>query len=135
MPKKPFFTIAFIGWLLFVTYLSLTSFKGIDIDESWIDIPHMDKLVHCAFYLGVSVLGSLFLREITKGKMVMGKAILWATIFAIAYGMLIEVLQVKFTQNRQGDIADALANGLGAFMGAGLIKFMFSKKMPLKWRN
>lgn len=95
----------------------------------------MDKIVHFAFYLGVSILGCLFLREITKGEISIGKAIILATVFAVVYGIIIEVLQLKFTQNRQGDILDAIANSIGAFTGVGMIKIMFSKKMPLKWSN
>ncbi len=120
---------------MFITLLSLSSFSGVNIDDSWIQIPHMDKIVHFTFYLGVSVLGCLFLREITKGEISIRKAMVFATVFAIVYGIVIEVLQLKFTQNRQGDVLDALANSIGAFMGVGMIKIMFSKKMPLKWSD
>lgn len=95
----------------------------------------MDKLVHFTFYFGVSVLGSLFLREITKGAISIWKAILSATVFAVVYGIIIEVLQLKITLNREGDMLDAIANSLGALIGAGIVKIMFSKKMPLKWSN
>lgn len=58
-----------------------------------------------------------------------------AIVFAIVYGIIIEVLQLKVTQNREGDILDAIANSIGAFMGAGIIKIMFSEKIPLKWSD
>lgn len=53
----------------------------------------------------------------------------------VAYGIIIELLQMKFTLNRNGDILDVLANSLGAFFGVFVVKYVFSKKTQLKWKN
>ncbi|HLT51064.1 MAG TPA: VanZ family protein [Arenibacter sp.] len=112
--------------------LSLISFKGNDILPS-LNIPHMDKLVHMGFYFGTSVLGILFIRERKRGMVPLQKTMLWTVVFAILYGIIIEVLQSVFTLDRSGDILDVLANSSGAILGCFLMKFVFSGKSPLKW--
>lgn len=126
----------FLCWLVLVTFLSLASFSGIEFNEdSWLNIPHLDKLVHVTFYFGITTLGVMFLRERTNGSFYFGKALLSIVFFAILYGIIIEVIQGRYTQDRQGDMLDVVANTIGAIVGAGTIKILFSKKMPLKWKN
>jgi VanZ family protein len=130
--KKPFFTISFIGWMVFVTFSSLYSFRG--IRPRSFSIPHADKMVHFTFYFVACILGVFFLRELTKGGMRFKKALLAMTLSMIAFGVIIEVLQQVFTLNRQGDFLDALANSVGALCGAVLVKRLFSNGRTLKWK-
>ena len=115
-----------------ITLLSLVSFKGGDLLPS-LDIPHMDKLVHMGFYFGTTLLGILLVRERTGGMVSLQKTMLGIVVFAILYGIIIEVLQSTYTLDRQGDILDVLANSSGALLGGFLMKFVFSGKSPLKW--
>lgn len=136
MLKQYLYTVLFLCWLVLVTFLSLASFSGIEFNEdSWLNIPHLDKLVHVTFYFGITTLGVMFLRERTNGSFYFGKALLSIVFFAILYGIIIEVIQGRYTQDRQGDMLDVVANTIGAIVGAGTIKILFSKKMPLKWKN
>lgn len=41
----------------------------------------------------------------------------FAAVLATIFGMIIEILQYAFTDYRSGDIDDALANMVGAFLG------------------
>lgn len=133
MLKNHKYTIAFISWMVFVTFSSLVSFS--DTDAANIDIPNLDKVVHFSFYFGAAFLAVFFIREVTKGRMALRKAVLLALIGAICYGIVIEVLQYSLTTDRHGDILDALANSVGAIMGSLVVKSFFSKERWLKWRN
>jgi len=131
VPKSPFFTIAFFGWLAFVTYASLASFS--DIDTSTFKIPFADKIVHFIFYFTAAVLGVFFVREQVKWTVTLGKTLLLIFLFTLVFGILIEVIQYNFTENREGDLFDALANGFGSLMGVLTSRFLFSKKGYFNW--
>lgn len=130
--KKHFFTIAFISWMVFVTFSSLFSFSGIDT-ERYITIPHFDKVVHFVFYFVACVLGVLFIREKTKEEIPSIKAIVVIGIATIIFGIIIEILQYTITVDRTGDFFDGLANSVGSLCGALLMNFLFSNKTKLKW--
>ncbi|CAM3531947.1 VanZ family protein [Zobellia roscoffensis] len=131
--KNHKYTIAFVGWMMFVTFLSLASFS--DTDTADIDIPNLDKVVHFSFYFGAAFLAVLFIKEITNGTIELRKAVFLAVIGAIIYGIIIEVLQYSFTADRHGDILDALANSVGAIFGSLAVKSLFSSERWLKWKN
>ncbi|AZQ59090.1 hypothetical protein EJ994_09820 [Maribacter sp. MJ134] len=128
--KPIIFRIAFISWLMFVTFSSLSSFEGVDV--SYINIPHFDKIVHFGFYFVMVVLGVFAFDEQFKNRFGPQKGLIFMLIFAIAYGVIIEVLQAGFTANRQGDVLDAIANTLGALSGMWIGKSLFSNRWPLK---
>lgn len=114
---------------MFVTLLSL--FSSPDIGEGGIHIPNADKIVHFIFYCGMVALGTLFLREKTNAFDV-GKHTIWALVFAISYGVLMEVLQHIMPFERAAEIWDVLANTLGAIFGVLLIKKYLSLIAKLK---
>lgn len=114
--------------------LSLFSLSGLRLDTGNLDIPYADKVTHFIFYALFGILGCLFLRERTKGKMQLGKAIKRIALSAIGYGIFIEVLQYAVTVDRMAELGDVLANSLGAIAGVGLIWWYFSKERPLKWK-
>ncbi|WP_297696369.1 VanZ family protein [uncultured Eudoraea sp.] len=127
------YTSGFICWIIIITTLSLYSFEDFDTQE--INIPHLDKVVHFIFYFIASFLGVLLIRERTKGRLNLYRAVIISLLIVIIYGTLIEVIQNTFTLNRSGELYDVLANSLGAFFGAGLIIILFSGKTPLKWKD
>lgn len=122
----------FIGWVLFLTLLSLFSFSSLDTGA--VDIPYIDKVAHFTFYFGFAVLGCMTLRERTRGNMDLIKAMQWALVLGISYGIIIEVLQYTLTKERMAELGDVIANTLGAFAGVLLIKWYFSKERQLKWK-
>jgi len=133
MLKRNIYTILFISWMMCITFLSLFSFSDNSLPS--IKIPNIDKAVHFTFYFVAFILGSLFVREITKGNVSLKITIVRVFLFMLVYGIIIEVLQMSFTQNRHGDVLDVLANSLGAFIGIFVVKYVFSKKTQLKWKN
>ena len=131
MLKKYLFTIIFIGWVVFITLLSLFSFDEESIPS--VAIPHLDKLVHFTFYFVFTVLACLSFREINPKKIPLGKLLAKIIVFAIIYGIVIEVLQGVATIDRDPDLLDVLANSSGALFGSFAVKYIFSGKTSLKW--
>lgn len=118
--------------MLFVAWASLSTFSKDDTPD--FDIPNMDKLVHFCFYFGAAILGTFFIRERFQKTFSLAKALVYAVVMAVSFGILMEILQHNFTSDRQGDIFDALANTCGAIVGAVAIKCYFSNKRGLKWK-
>ncbi len=116
--------------MVLVTLFSLFSFSG--VDSSGFKIPHLDKAVHFTFYFVMVVLAFLANgKEKSQGR---GSAnLLWyIVLFAISYGIMIEVLQHVATVDRYGDPFDALANSVGAITGMLLIRYVFLRERSLK---
>ncbi|MFK5972154.1 MAG: VanZ family protein [Flavobacteriaceae bacterium] len=132
MLKTNKYAIAFICWMLFVTWASLFSFSDVDLPS--FKIPHLDKVVHFTFYFVAFVLGVFFFRERTKGEIQLRKALGSILFGVIVFGIIIEVIQQRFTLSRAGDIFDAISNSIGALVGAWVMRFLFSKKRGLKWK-
>ncbi|MFS4466927.1 VanZ family protein [Maribacter sp. 2210JD10-5] len=130
MLRKQFFTILLISWTMFVTFSSLFSFEG--VDTSGFHIPHADKLVHFTFYFVMAILWVFVLGGHKKKNLL--RPLILAFLFSAIYGIFIEVLQVTLTENRHGDIWDAVANSLGALIGIGAIGIYIFRYGPLKWK-
>lgn len=133
MLRKNFFKIAFVLWMALVTVLCLISFSNEEFQE--IEFTHLDKVVHFTFYFVASILGALALREITHGTISFKKATTIIFVSVALYGIVIEVLQYSFTTDRSGDVYDAITNAIGALGGLYFLKFVFSRKSQLKWKN
>jgi len=132
--RKYLYTLLFIGWVVFITMLSLFSFSSMNLDTGSLDIPYADKITHFIFYTVFAFTGCLSFRERTSGSWGLVKTMRMVLVLAIIYGIIIEVLQYTITTDRMAEFGDVLANTLGAFAGIGLIQWVFSKKNPLKWK-
>jgi VanZ family protein len=116
--------------MVFVTLFSLFSFSG--VDSSGLHIPHLDKAVHFTFYFVMVVLAFLAKSEGKPKEEGRPNWLVYIVLFAICYGIIIEILQHVATANREGDLLDALANSIGAISGMMLIRYLFSRKRSLK---
>ncbi len=131
MLKNYRYTLVFLAWITFVTYASLSSF---DQDNApTFNLPQLDKAVHFTFYFVAAFLAAFLLRERTLGKVGLRKALVFSVVFSVGFGIIIEVLQYTLTVDRQGDVLDAMANTIGALLGAFAIKLLFSGRTRLKW--
>ncbi|MFX0555461.1 VanZ family protein [Maribacter sp. CXY002] len=130
MLKNIIFRILFIGWLVFVTFSSLFSFSGVDATE--LNVPNLDKLVHFTFYFGMVFLGTLAIKEHLGKQFKLAKTLFTMVLLSILYGIIIELVQYSFTENRQGDFFDAIANTVGALVGMFVAKYLISRSWPLK---
>jgi VanZ family protein len=81
-----------------------------------VNIPSLDKIVHFCFHFGFTISWILFFKKELKGKEADDyKAYLISFIFSVFFGITIEILQAALTVTRASDVADVLANALGAF--------------------
>ncbi|MBT8299563.1 MAG: VanZ family protein [Maribacter sp.] len=130
MRKKHWYAFAFLGWMVFVTFSSLYSFKDSEISN--FNIPYADKFVHFTFYFVAAVFGSLFLNEINGEGPKRIKSLKILALSLIFFGIIIEVIQEIHTVYRSGDVFDALANGLGVIVGIIAIFTQFQRLRGLK---
>lgn len=134
MRKTVGYTLLFISWVVVITMLSLFSFPAMDLDPGSFNVPYADKITHFIFYLVFGFVGCMSVRERTMGNLGLVKTTRIVLVLAIIYGILIEILQYTLTTDRMAELGDVFANTLGAFAGIGLIRWVFSKKNPLKWK-
>ena len=114
-----------------VTVLSLISFSDPSIEN--VGFPHLDKVVHFTFYFMATILGCLFARERTSGRIKMAKAAIIFFAVNIVYGTIIEIVQLSPTIERDGNVYDAIANTTGALLGVVVVYRLFSPKGYLNW--
>lgn len=131
MPRRLVFRIVFLSWLVFITFSSLFSFSGM-IKAPRFNIPHADKLVHFIFYFVLVLLGVLATKERNKLGARGKNTLAYVFLFAFFYGILIEFLQHNFTEDRQGDVLDVLANTLGAMVAVFAVWSYLKKHSALK---
>ena len=130
MVKNTIYKVLFISWMMFVTFSSLFSFSG--IGTSRFNIPHMDKVVHFTFYAVMVLLGYLAIPKSKEQDIGKSKLLWYIVLFAVLYGIIIEVLQHVATADRHGDPIDALANSTGAIVGMLAVRFLFFRVPSLK---
>jgi VanZ family protein len=107
-PKKTYYLLLALSWTTLITWLSLGSTGS--FGQS-IPVPQKDKVVHFCFYFGFVFWWGSYLRKKTKRTLIG----LWLA--AVGYGIIMEVCQLAFTQNRSADLWDVLANTIGASVG------------------
>ncbi len=96
-----------ILWTLLIVFLSLGRIKSPSVPA--FRIPNIDKLVHFSMYFIYTFCLLFELRVKYKFK-----PIVWVVLYAIAFGILMEILQATFFAYRSGDVYDAMFNSFGA---------------------
>ena len=81
-------------------------------------IGRLDKALHVCEYL---LFAWLLVRAIQASQRRQPEYLWWAWIYATSYGLLIELIQ-GILPWRSADLADALANGIGAALGVTIGK-------------
>ena len=93
-----------------------------------IEIPNLDKLIHFIMYFS---LATSLLLDVYKVRSFVSFRVVWFTIFySFLYGILMELLQKYFVENRTSDILDVLANTVGLLFA---IFFFLKIKKYQKW--
>ena len=122
--KKPTFK-NYYSFFWTIIILILCSFPGNAIPEfQWLEMLAFDKWVHASvfFILGIAYTNTLM----SQRKIVLLNRFpkVFALLFSISYGLLLEFLQYKVFFQRSGDWADVLANSIGAAFA-----FVFFEKL------
>jgi VanZ family protein len=112
----------FSVWTSLIIYASVTSNESLPKFQVF---EHFDKVVHFCMYFGQSF---LLVPIFTKLKF----KYLLSICIAIAFGMLMELVQGVFTENRSADGFDVLANSLGALFGVFSYRYLI---LSTKWES
>lgn len=127
MLKYIFFVLAF-AWTVIITFLSLISLEG----APKFGFSFADKLAHGLVYFIFAIVWFFsFSKGITNGFF-RKNAIIASTVFAILYGICVEIMQETLVSNRQGDWQDVLANTIGTLLAILLIKCVVINNRKLK---
>jgi VanZ family protein len=107
-PNKLWFWLA-ATWTLFIVIMCLKPAGS----ETIVSFRNADKIAHFSFYFVFVVLWYKFL-SLLQSKYFKNYFVI---IIAIVFSILIEIAQKTFTNSRQGDFWDVLANSVGALVG------------------
>lgn len=119
--KRTTATLLLIGWISFIAFVSLASFPSI----SQIKVENGDKYVHFVLYFVLTFL--LFYSRVLPVDYSKKAKLIICLLVSISFGMIIEIMQGVFTQSRQFEWSDVVANSLGSLV-AVLFAFKFSDK-------
>jgi VanZ family protein len=103
-------------WLALVTYLSNKEPSGLPV-VPFLQFEGADKLVHFVFYFVLTVLLCYGWRKQGASLFLSRYALPAAALFSIAWGGLMELLQLTVFTYRAAEWADMAANTLGALLG------------------
>jgi VanZ family protein len=101
-------------WALFIFILCNIQFGS--VGKSSLFFPGFDKLAHCGFFFVLVVFSANgFIRQNLNERLSYNNAF-FITLIAIAYGGLIEIVQLTLFSWRTGDWDDLFADTVGACM-------------------
>ncbi len=114
-------------WALFI--LTICAIPGNRLPKlSFLEWLKPDKIVHLLVF---GVLCILLLRSFLDAhalNLSEKNAVILALGICIVYGALVEFLQYSVFINRSGDVRDAIANSIGAFLGWWVYNRFFKKQ-------
>lgn len=113
VPNKIYIWLAVL-WTLIIVVLCLESAD----DLPKVKIYGFDKIAHVIIHL---VFTFLWFMSLMSLKLKFKKAIFFAFLFSVAFGISIEILQQLLTTTRKADILDVLANITGGFLTVWLV--------------
>ncbi len=109
-------------WALFI--LALCALPGTVIPElSFLDWLKPDKLVHLFLFGVLSFLLSKAFTDQNVFLLLISYPRVISIILSSIYGVFIELLQEYFIPTRTGDVFDAMADSLGAFLGVAVYNY------------
>ncbi|MDQ3108941.1 MAG: VanZ family protein [Bacteroidota bacterium] len=126
MSRKP--NLLTIGWALVI--LILCGIPGRDIPHfSFLEILSFDKWVHAGIFLVLTLLAVRGFRLQHTFMLLNTFAVIFALVFCIIYGGLLEVMQGTLFAERSADVYDFIANSFGCILAA-LIYPIVSRWFP-----
>ncbi len=101
--------------LLYFIFISVMFFLPGSVlpHETWLSKIYFDKWVHIGFFALLLLLWLWVLQPAAQGTFVL-------LLLAATYGMLVEVIQDRFVQNRSMDLGDWIADMTGSALGVWL---------------
>lgn len=94
---------------------------------------HLDKVMHFAAYFGLTLLWLIYKWKLKITTQALSlKVIILIMILTVLYGIVIELLQGRYTVDRIADGWDVTANSIGALLGAVIFITVINKSERLK---
>ena len=108
--RKLYF-VAAVLWTIFITTACLASMENFK-DISFATEEGADKYVHASFYILLTALWLLYaLRAFSAAR---SKIRLLVFVLTVLFGLMIEIFQGLFTEDRSPDLFDVCANSTGS---------------------
>ncbi len=114
---------------LIICYGSLTSSSNLN-KVNLLTFENIDKLMHFLMYAALSLLFFIALRKNSQFKRI--ERIIITLTLVISYGLMMEVFQFYFTNDRSAEVTDAVANIFGSFFGIFIFP-IFNKLNLIKY--
>lgn len=128
---KYVFSVGALAWTIAITILSLIELKGPQV----LHFSYADKLIHGIIYFAFTIAWFLAFSKGVTNEVLKKNALVISAVFALMYGVIIEIIQETLVTNRQGDWQDALANTTGIIFAIFIIKWFIAKNRKLKTQN
>lgn len=102
--------------------------SGDSISEiNFLNIKHIDKLVHFLFYFSLSItLSSSFFKH---SALNINRIFLITIFISLSYGLLMEILQYYVAIHRSAELYDFIANTIGCIFGVILFNTLKNRKI------
>jgi len=128
MYKSFFYFVPSVVWAVIIFALSTNTPVEIGPTE-WLDFLSIDKVGHFTFYCIFCVLLCWgFFKTAHPLKTISATKLVIAVTVVMVYGVIMELLQLKFYEGRQLEFMDMIANAIGAIIGAIVFrKFLASR--------
>ena len=114
--RKQLYFWAVLIWAGVITFFCLAKFNNVPLGN----VANLDKVVHAFFYFVLTTFSFLFLKSRISDLNSL-KPLIYSFLFSVFFGIGIEIAQGLFTETRQADVFDVLANTSGAGLSILLI--------------
>jgi VanZ family protein len=126
---KPRYFIPAVAWFLLSTFL--LCLPGDELPRAKLfDIPFFDKYVHIALFGGLVFFFCLPFNRSSIPAVKVSNWFVTISLYALAYGIVMEFVQKYFVPNRSFDIVDILFDALGIATSAILMWSWYKKIGP-----
>ena len=124
-PRRRTFVVLPLAWAALVLWLTLTPTARLPRTPHW-ELLSFDTAAHAGVFAVLAVLLVFSARRQVRWPGLQRRA--WAVVlgFCVAFGALIEVLQLNMALGRHGEWSDILSDSLGA--AAGLSVMWWTKR-------
>lgn len=116
-----------ISWSVFVLFLSLI--PGNEIPEFQVEYLHVDKIAHAILFAGLSFFWIFGILKSQVQKILGLSSEFFVSISVFLFGILIEIIQHYWIIERQFDVFDIAANGIGILLGFSFFYLVIYKRI------
>jgi len=113
-----------LAWAFFIFLLCGLPPKNTGSFSFW-DLFSVDKLLHFAVFSTLSLILIVAFKRQCSFRFFRYRATIIALLLALAYGIALEYVQMRYFEGRTAEWLDAVANSLGAIFGIIIFKIIY----------